>query len=353
MLFPISLIMIEITKSNPNFIEQFYSLGIYIPISKTLSSLTSFTDFSIFELFVYSIVLFAIFYVIKTIIKVIKHKNKIFNLTKSALTICSITSILYFCFTIFWALNYYRLPLKDVLDYDVRPSTTVELKQMCDSLVQTANKLRPLVSEDENGVFKLTNKKQSALSDVNNIFLSLNDNRFSIPYANPKKVLLSKGLSNLNITGIYSPFTSEANVNMDIPDLKFMATACHEAAHQHGYAREDEANYIAWYAIMNASDNIEYQYSAVIHALVYSTNALYGSSPEHFNEVIDKYSDGVKRDLNSHKIYWDAYDTKAAEVHETVNNYYLKSNNQEDGVKSYGRMVDLLLGEFRTTGFEY
>lgn len=30
-----------------------------------------------------------------------------------------------------------------------------------------------------------------------------------------------------------------------------------------------------------------------------------------------------------------------------VNDSYLKSNRQEDGVKSYGRMVDLLLADYR------
>ena len=36
-----------------------------------------------------------------------------------------------------------------------------------------------------------------------------------------------------------------------------------------------------------------------------------------------------------------------SEVSEKVNNTYLKSNMQEDGTKSYGRMVDLLIGLWR------
>jgi hypothetical protein len=32
-----------------------------------------------------------------------------------------------------------------------------------------------------------------------------------------------------------------------------------------------------------------------------------------------------------------------------INNTYLKANNQKDGVKSYGRMVDLLIAEHRQT----
>lgn len=36
------------------------------------------------------------------------------------------------------------------------------------------------------------------------------------------------------------------------------------------------------------------------------------------------------------------------EISNSVNNTYLKANGQEDGVKSYGRMVDLLLAEYRS-----
>ena len=34
------------------------------------------------------------------------------------------------------------------------------------------------------------------------------------------------------------------------------------------------------------------------------------------------------------------------EVSKAVNDVYLKANDQEDGMKSYGRMVDLLLAEY-------
>ena len=35
-----------------------------------------------------------------------------------------------------------------------------------------------------------------------------------------------------------------------------------------------------------------------------------------------------------------------AEIHNKVNDAYLKANNQTDGVQSYGRMVDLLIAEY-------
>jgi hypothetical protein len=35
-----------------------------------------------------------------------------------------------------------------------------------------------------------------------------------------------------------------------------------------------------------------------------------------------------------------------------MNDSYLKANSQQDGVKSYGRMVDLLLAEYKQANAE-
>ena len=46
--------------------------------------------------------------------------------------------------------------------------------------------------------------------------------------------------------------------------------------------------------------------------------------------------------------YWAQFEDQViAQVSETVNDAYLKANNQQDGTQSYGRMVDLLLADFR------
>ena len=38
---------------------------------------------------------------------------------------------------------------------------------------------------------------------------------------------------------------------------------------------------------------------------------------------------------------------EAAEVHEQLNDAYLKANGQTEGVRSYGRMVDLLIAQMQ------
>ena len=45
--------------------------------------------------------------------------------------------------------------------------------------------------------------------------------------------------------------------------------------------------------------------------------------------------------------YWNRYEGKVAEVSNQMNDTYLKLNNQEEGVQSYGRAVDLMLAYYR------
>ena len=45
--------------------------------------------------------------------------------------------------------------------------------------------------------------------------------------------------------------------------------------------------------------------------------------------------------------YWQQFESPVSEASQQVNNTFLQANMQQDGVKSYGRMVDLLIGLWR------
>ena len=110
--------------------------------------------------------------------------------------------------------------------------------------------------------------------------------------------------------------------------------------------REDEANYLAYLACM-AGNSREFQYSGTVEALIHATNALYGKNQELHREVMNTLSDGVRRDLAADSAYYYAHKTSFGNFSESVNDAYLRINDQSDGVASYGRMVDLLLARYR------
>jgi hypothetical protein len=120
----------------------------------------------------------------------------------------------------------------------------------------------------------------------------------------------------------------------------------HELVHLRGFMREDEANFIAYLASIKSGYD-DFCYSGTMTALTYSMNALYSADYDEFVRLYNLYSEDVIKDMEFSRNYWKQFDTKVSEVADKINDTYLKANNQQDGVRSYGRMVDLLLAYYR------
>lgn len=348
-LIPIGMLLSYIASLYPSATENIYSTGIYRPIGLLLSNITGIVPTSTGELILASVVIFTVLRIIFLIIHIFKQpKAGKYLFLNFIINILITVSIIYFSFILLWGLNYYRLPFSTISKLQVKPSTTKELEGLCENLIERANTLRTSIQENSQGVMYLPNGKKDVFKRAPKGFINASKlyTELEGKYGPPKSVILSKLMSYTGITGVYFPFTGEANVNISIPDSDIPATACHEMAHQRGFAREDEANYIA-YLTCEMNPDTDFQYSGILLALIESTNALYSKDPSSFKELRPKYSDGLIRDLQAINTYWKQYEGPVNDVSNKINDSYLKANNQSDGVQSYGRMVDLLLAEYR------
>ncbi|MGI6451086.1 MAG: DUF3810 domain-containing protein [Desulfitobacteriia bacterium] len=360
--WPLGLALAWGTAAIPAVIENFYTLRLAKPAAGALSLASGVFPFSLAEVImiflgaglILGLVRF-LFLLLKAILLRIKpslkkarfrSQPKTGGLLSCLYRIIVLLGIIYFSFIILWGLNYNRLSFAEIAGLELQESSVEELAELSGRLIARANELRLSLPEDSRGVFQLEGGfptvralAPKALAKAGEIYPELAGN-----FGRPKPVFLSKLMSYTGISGIYFPFTGEANVNVDIPESLLPATTCHELAHQRGIAREDEANYIAWVAC-NLSEEPAFQYSGVQLALIYSMNALYEHAPEKARELQQQYSPQVARDLKYISEYWEKYEGKVEEVASDINDAYLKSNRQEEGVQSYGRMVDLLLTE--------
>lgn len=346
---PVFYLLYRLSFNMPQFVENVYSRGIFRVTNQALATLTGLLPFSLGELLLYSFVLFVIVFFIVMIINTFCAKRDWWKvLLKRVFVILSVCSFLYALFIGLWAFNYARQPLAATLGLDASPASIDELFNTADALAEKAATLRDKVNEDNEGIY--TYSKDKAMQQTKELYnLAAEKTGLKILggyFGRAKPVLYSVGLSYTNISGVYFPFTAEANLNIDVPNLYFASAALHEAAHQRGFAREDEANFMAYY-VASFSENTPTEYSATMLALIHTMNKLYGEDKDLYFKIYDKYSDGMKRDLQKNREYWKEFEGKASEVSEQVNNTYLKSNMQSDGVKSYGRMVDLLIGLWR------
>jgi hypothetical protein len=156
-------------------------------------------------------------------------------------------------------------------------------------------------------------------------------------------------MSYLGIGGIFIPFTCEANVNATLPDWEILFTSAHELAHQRGFAREEEANYVGYLACRAHPDR-DFQYSGTFRAALYSLSALAQVDRPSYGRLRGRVTAPLSRDLAALAAWHRRYESRLGEVQERVNDAYLKTQGQADGVRSYGRMVDLLLAERRREG---
>lgn len=346
-LIPISFILVSLAKASPQAVEDLYSLGVYRYISQPLSKITGVAFLSLGELLFYTFIAWVVLKLF-ALARALFLKNKEL-LSKTIAQMIAALSILLFLFVMLWGLNYYRMPLSQSANLDTEDHTAEDLRKLCNYLIKEANSYRDKIKEDSGGVMKLSQNKNITISRAHLGYESISSQYPMLEgnYGKPKIVLGSKLMSYAGIAGIFFPFTIEANVNGDLPEVTLPSTIAHEMAHQRGYAREDEANFISFLTCM-ASPDIEYKYSGTILALIHSINALHGVDKDKALELAEEYSPGLERDLADINAYWKKFEGPIERTSTRLNNTYLKANNQKDGVKSYGRMVDLLLSYYKS-----
>ena len=158
-------------------------------------------------------------------------------------------------------------------------------------------------------------------------------------------MVFSRLFSAMGFTGFYTPFTGESNLNVDSPVCFLPANIAHELAHQRGIASEQECNFLAIFAATSCDDP-NYRYSGCLMAYIHLGNALYQADRDRWQAVYDSLPEGVLADLRYHSAYWDSFEGPTAVVSEKIYDSTLKNYGQEDGIRSYGAVVDLLVAYY-------
>ena len=249
-----------------------------------------------------------------------------------------IVGMLLFLYTVNCGINYYASSFSSYAGLEDGTYTVEELEALCSDLVE-------LVNESAKTGRQSYREHRSAWRVEAVTAMQAAGEQFSCLagfYPKPKEVLVSRILSVQQLCGVYSPFTVEANYNGDMPDYNVPHTLCHELSHLKGFMREDEANFIGYLACIS-SENEAFRYSGYLTGWVYAGNAMARVDRKRYIELTDQLCEGARQDLDENSDFWNRYESRVSEAATRMNDTYLKMNSQADGVKSYGRMVDLML----------
>lgn len=252
--------------------------------------------------------------------------------------------------------TYHRFALPDNLGLSLKPSSKEDLYHAGLWIGEELEDLSVEVKRDETGLFVPSLSKRQIYREAGLAYANIaeiSDNPFikASVYHGPVLVKpmpepLSYLWSYTGITGIYFPFLVESTVNSHVRPDERLATVLHEVAHSYGFAREEEANFFSFYAGIHHPD-MDFRYAAWLHAYIHVSNALYKEDKNLHNALWESLPPGVQADLRARNIYWDRFEGKVQEVSTQINDFYLKSNGQSSGVKSYGEVVDLILAYYK------
>lgn len=339
--FMIFLLLKTELTSNPEWVERFYTQGFYVVYLRLITACTNLVPFSIGDVLYFMVGLFLLWKIRQ--IWTINRTGKERGYSYIRLIIKGFL-LFYVAFNVLWGLNNYRIPLATQLDLQQGYSKQ-ELLELTQNMILQTNALQVALTNDSLQAVVISYDKKQIRQDAQLGIVRLGESTQWFTYYNQraKGSLYSLPLTYMGFSGYINPFTLEAQVNTKIPTSTFVVTSSHEIAHQIGYAKESEANFIGFLAAKKQED-LCYQYSANIFALRYCLKALEGEeTPEQFTSILSGIHPGVQINLMENTLFWQSYKTITDSIFKFIYSNFLKINNQKEGIRSYNRFVDLLI----------
>lgn len=341
----LSLVIYLIAVISTSF-AAFFNDNVGAVVRAFLACLTSWLPFSLSEILIYCI---------PVVIAMIgvwawrRHCESWRSMFRYLLCILSVASLFFSLFVFSFGTGYHTETLDRRLGIETCEVSSDDLKNTAMTLVTALHAVVEEIDFGEDGfsvmpydIGTLNDKLLEAYGVINADyhFIQTLDSRI-------KPVLASKLMSYTHITGVYSYYTGEANLNIYFPDYTLPFTAAHELAHQRGIARENEANFIA-FLVTKASDDPYIRYCAYLNMYEYVASALYGADTAAYKEVVLALPAEVIGELRAYAAFFEQFrGSTISKVSDAMNDTYLKLNGNEEGTASYGLVVDLTVAYYK------
>lgn len=264
---------------------------------------------------------------------VLKHLRRFFNY------VCC----LYIIFSVLWGLNYDRIGIAGQFGLKIKKYEKRELVQLNEVLLEKVNDSKEALLRNE--IIYPDNRR--LFERVTNAYGAAKKKYSFIHYNSPsvKSSMWGWFGNYAGFTGYYNPFTGEAQVNTTVPEFLQPFITCHEVAHQLGYAKEMEANFVGFLAATASSDSLLH-YSAYLDMFLYANRNLYTIDSSSSILYRNKLSESIKQDIITWKQFNKNHVSFLDPMVSWVYDKFLLSNNQPKGMLSYSEVVGYLIAYY-------
>lgn len=339
-----ALAILAAARLSPAFADTF-NRYVGAVIRGALAHLTGWIPFSLGEAMVIFLPVAAVFMIVRACRKYSDSWRSVFVYLGSVL---SVVSLLFSVFVFGFGTGYYGTTVDEKLGLDRSVVSPEELYYTAATLAAHVNSEAENVKYQYNDFSVMPYTFDEMSRRLVAAYDKVCDEYDFIPrlYSRVKPVMLSEPWTYTHISGVYTYFTGEANINTNFPDYTIPYTAAHEMAHQRGIAREDEANFIA-FLVCISSDDPYIRYSGYLEVYEYVASSLYSADKNYYSAVYSSLKTNVRAEMAAYSAFFDKYrENVVADVSEAVNNSYLQIHGTV-GSKSYGLVVDLAVAYYR------
>ena len=341
------IILIKIFSANSQWVEGLYSTEAYIVFSSFLRIIFGWMPFSVGDILYLLVILWFIWKLWRFSSKLFKRKLNRKWFVNTAYKLVFIGMFVYIIFNIFWGINYNRKNISEQLNLQIFKGDTIYLKTIEKLLLEKVNESKQALVNQHAAYPSNKELFKRAFACYRQT-----KEKYSFLSYKPKSVKSSMfGLfgNYFGFTGYYNPFTGEAQVNTLVPKFILPYTTSHEIAHQLGYAKEEEANFVGYLAATSSTDTL-FHYSAYLDLFVYANRQLFFVDSVAAKDFAKQLLPQVKADIKEWREFLRHYKNPLEPVIRWAYGNYLRANQQPKGMTSYDEVIADLIAFYKKYG---
>lgn len=316
-------------------VERWFSARFYPRIQHLITPLSNSVPFAIFDLLVVLAVVMTVVVIVGAMRRA-RRARSVAPVLHGLGHLAAAAAVVYLVFLVFWGLNYRRMPMRDRLEVSPGGPSSDAVVALG---MESAERLNALYAEAHRQGWRTPewqNEPLRAAFDVAQRLLS------DAPPATPgrlKQTIFGPYFRWTNVDGMVDPFALEVLANPDLLPWERPFVAAHEWSHLAGYADESEANFVGWLTCLRA--DAPGQYSGWLYLFWEVSGEVSAGNRQRLMETLGS---GPLEDVNAivmrlrrgqivalRNTSWAVYDQ------------YLKANRVDEGIRSYGEVVTLIL----------
>lgn len=329
---------------------EFYTLNIAKFFRIPLSFISSLFPFSLAESVILILVLLSAVTLVsglKLLVAKLFSKSVSSHFKLYSRTVLYSLLFIFFTYAFVFQSSYSRTPINEHLGLEEKEMTAENISEAMKVVSHELNELSGEIAySEEIGTFSEMTFPEMSREVLSSAKKASEKYSFyqGLPFK-AKSIAFSVPMAYTGISGVYTFFTGEANINTEFSTYSLPFTIAHEYSHQLGIGSEMQAEFSALLICLE-SENSYVRYSAYSQVAITLLNTLFELDENAFYEAFSDIPHCLVNDIylssRSSQKYSETY---ADEIAKTINNTYLTLSGDE-GVVSYSLSSRLYVAYF-------